>query len=162
METVIKYAEEFSKSEKIKRILLFLLLGLLVIIVQKKWILPFIAWYADTVHCHNPLGYSGITVMWYSVFVGFPLFSAMIISAVTVPVGYKGLIDGQFPPKGVKVYKPTKIDFGVKAKIKSIFLLLIPSFLIVITVWGFFQVDKMPQQESDNYDYSVCDSLGLN
>jgi len=162
LETVIKYAEEFSKPEKIKRILLFLLLGLLVIIVQKKWVLPFIAWYADTVHCHNPSGFSGITLMWYSVFVGFPLFTAMIISAVTVPVGYKGLIDGQFPPKGVKVYKPTKIDFGVKGKIKSIFLLLIPCFLIIISVWGSFQVDKMPLQVPDNFDYSVCDNLSLN
>ena len=96
---VIEYAEEFSTSEKFQRICLFLLLGILALIINEKWYLPFINWYLDTVHCHTPLGYSGISVMWHSVFVGIPLFCAFIIGIVTIPIGYKGLIDNQFPPK---------------------------------------------------------------
>jgi len=157
-ERVIEYAEEFSKPERFKRIFLFLLLGILVLIINEKWYLPFIHWYADTVHCHTPFGYSGISVMWHSLFVGLPLFCAFIIGVVTVPIGYKGLMHGQFPPKGMKVYKPTKILRGWKGKVKSIFHLLIPTSLILFSVWGYFQVDKMPHEVPKDYDYNVCKS----
>jgi len=157
-EVVIEYAEEFSKPEKFKRIFLFLLLGILVFIINEKWYLPFINWYTETVHCHTPLGYSGISVMWYSLFVGLPLFCALIIGVVTVPIGYKGVIHQQFPPKGMKVYKPTKILRGWKGNVKSIFHLLIPTFLILFAVWGYFQVDHLPHDVPEDFDYSVCTS----
>ena len=33
---------------------------------------------------------------------------------------------------------------------------------MVITVWGFFQVDKMPLQVPDDFDHSVCENQNLN
>lgn len=156
MEVVIEYAEEFSKTEKFKRIFLYSLLGVLVLIINEKWYLPFINWYVDSVHCHTPLGYSGISVMWYSLFVGLPLFCAFIIGVVTVPIGYKGLIHKQFPPKGMKVYRPTKILRGWKGNLKSIFHLLMPTLFILVSVWGYFQVDQMPHAVPENFDASVC------
>lgn len=157
-ERVIEYAEEFSKQEKYKRILLFLLIGVLCLIINEKWYLPFLNWYVDTVHCHTPLGYSGISVMWYSLFVGIPLFCAFIIGVVTAPIGYKGIIHKQFPPKGMKVYKPTKILRGWKGNLTSVFYLLIPTFLILFSIWGYFQVDLMPHEVPEDFDYSVCKS----
>ena len=97
------------KTGKIQKDILIFLLGVLFLIINEKWYLPFLNWYVDTVHCYTPFGYSGISVMWYSLFVGIPLFCAFIIGIVTVPIGYKGIIHKQFPPKGMKVYKPTKI-----------------------------------------------------
>ena len=130
----------------------------MVLIINDKWYLPFINWYVDTVHCHKPFGYSGISVMWNALFVGLPAFCALLISIVTVPIGYKGLIDKQFPPKGMKVYKPTKIIRGFKSNLKSMFHLLIPSLLILLAVWGYFQVEKMPQEIPADFDYSLCES----
>ncbi len=129
---------------------------MLALLINEKFLLPFINWYADTVHCHNPFGYTGISVMWYSLFVGMPLFFAFLISVVTVPIGYKGLIHKQFPPKGMKVYKPTEITRGWKGYLKSIFHLLIPTFLILIAIWGYFQVNKMPHDTAKGFDYRVC------
>tara|TARA_Y100000310_G_C20314399_1_gene637741 strand:- start:132 stop:596 length:465 start_codon:yes stop_codon:yes gene_type:complete len=154
----VEYAEEYSKPEKYKRIILALLLGVLSLIINEKWYLPFISWYADTVYCHTPFGYSGISVMWYSLFVGIPIVCALIIGPFTFPVGYKGLIDEQFPPKGYKVFAPTKIVRGWKSKFKSIFLMSVPIFLILVSVWGYFQVNKMPQDVPKDFDYSVCES----
>lgn len=153
----MEYAEEYSKSEKYKRIVLALLLGILALIINEKWYLPFIRWYVDTVHCHTPFGYSGILVMWYSLFVGLPLLCALIIGPFTVPIGYRGLVDKQFPPKGYKVYKPTKIVRGWKSKFKSLFLILIPVYLIFFSIWGYFQVDEMPNDIPKDFDFSVCE-----
>jgi len=135
-----------------------MLLGLFIIITHNKWVFPFISWYAETVHCHTPLGYSGISGLWHSVFVGLPLFCAFIIGVIAVPIGYKGLIDKQFPPKGMKVYKATKILRGWKGKFKSIFHLLMPSFLVLVAIWGYFQVEQMPHEVDKDFDYSVCKS----
>jgi len=96
--------------------------------------------------------------MWHSLFVGLPLFIALMIGIVTVPIGFKGLLHKQFPPKGFKVYKPTKILRGWKSKVKSIFHLLMPVFLIMFSVWGYFQVDEMPHEVPKDFDYSVCQS----
>ncbi|QSX38619.1 hypothetical protein [Shewanella sedimentimangrovi] len=111
----------------------------------------------DTVHCHTPFGYSGISVLWYSMFVGMPLFGAVFIGLFTLPIGIKGLVHGQFPPRGVKVLRPTKILTGWRANLKSGAYVSIPIFLILFSIWGYFQVDKMPQ-EIKNPDYSVCES----
>lgn len=157
-ERVIEYAEEFSKSEKLKRICLFLLLGVLVFIIHKKWFIPFLDWYVDTVHCHTPFGYPGISVLWYALFVGLPLLSAFIIGIVTVPTGFKGLLHKQFPPKEMKVYKPTAIRRGWQGNLKSIFHLLVPALLILCAVWGYFQVGQMPHKVPADFDYSVCTS----
>lgn len=157
--SVIEYAEEFTKGDKLRRILLAMLLGLFIMITHNKWVFPFISWYADTAHCHTPLGYSGISVLWYSLFVGLPLLCAFIIGVVTVPVGYRGIIQKQFPPKGMKVYKPTKILRGWKGHLKSVLHLLIPTLLILLSIWGYFQVDKMPHQVAKGVDYSLCKAL---
>ncbi len=158
-ESVIEYAEEFSKGEKLRRILLAMLLGLFIMITHNKWVFPFTSWYADTAHCHTPLGYSGILVLWYSLFVGMPLLCAFIIGVVTVPIGYKGITQKQFPPKGMKVYKPTKILRGWKGHLKSVLHLLIPTLLILLSIWGYFQVDKMPHEVAKDVDYSLCKAL---
>ncbi|MEZ9139105.1 MULTISPECIES: hypothetical protein [unclassified Shewanella] len=96
--------------------------------------------------------------MWHALFVGLPLFSAVIIGLVTVPLGYKGIIHKQFPPKGVKVYKPTSILRGWKASGKSILHLLTPSLFILFSVWGYFQVEQMPHEIPDDFDLSVCET----
>jgi hypothetical protein len=127
-------------------------------VIHEKWVFPFIGWYADHAHCYNPLGYSGLLLLWYFIFVGIPLVCALLVGFFSFPTGLKGLIDKQFPPKGVKVYKPTKIIRGNKAKFKSIGHVLVPFIFIAIGVWGIFQVDQMPIENPDKLDFSVCQS----
>ena len=155
---MIEYAEEYPKREKFTRLFLAFLTATFIVITHEKWVFPYISWYTSTVHCHNPLGYSGISVLWYSLFVGLPLFSALLVGVFSIPLGIKGLCHKQFPPKGVKVYKPTKITRGWRATIKSVFHLLIPALFILMSVWGYFQVDTMPKDVPKNFDYNVCEN----
>ena len=119
---------------------------------------PFMTWYADNAHCYSPLGFSGISVLWYALFVGIPLLSAFLVAIFSLPLGIKGLIHHQFPPKGVKVYQPTVIITGNKAKIKSLGHIIAPGIFVAIGVWGYFQVDKMPDGSNSNLDFSICQS----
>ncbi|WP_101230621.1 hypothetical protein [Colwellia sp. 75C3] len=126
-------------------------------IVGIKWFFPFLEWYVDTVHCHTPFGYSGISVLWNSMLVCLPLFGAISIGMFTLPLGIKGFMHGQFPPKGIKVLQPTKIIVGWRANIKSFIHIFVPVFLILFSIWGYFQVDEMPKK-MEGFDYSVCKS----
>ena len=87
-------------------------------ITHLKWVFPYINWYASTAYCHTPFGYSGVIVLWYSLFFGWPLLITILVGGYLVPIGFKGLRDSQFPPKGTKVYEPTKIIRGWRSKIK--------------------------------------------
>lgn len=125
-------------------------------VIHNKWVFPFIAWYADNAHCYNPLGYSGILVLWYFIFVGLPLLSAFLIGIFSLPLGVKSLIHQQFPPKGFKVYKPTEIIKGNKAKMKAIGYMIAPLLFVLIGIWGYFQVNEMPIKSTTELDFSVC------
>ncbi|MBQ4832295.1 hypothetical protein J8L70_03485 [Pseudoalteromonas sp. MMG010] len=138
--------------------MLFILLATLGLIINHKWYLPFVNGYVSTVYCQTPFGYSGVSVLWYSLFVGLPLLASLIIGVFTIPIGYKGLIEQQFPPQGMKVYRPTKIQRGWKGKVKSLSHLFIPLFFVSFAIWGYFQVDKMPHNVPDNFDYRVCNT----
>lgn len=155
----MEYAEEFTQKEKYQRIALTMLFATFIVITHEKWVFPFISWYASTAHCHTPLGFSGASVLWYSVFVGLPLLCAIVIGVVSIPLGIKGLRDKQFPPQGIKVYKPTKIMRGWKATVKSAMHLVIPIALILMSIWGIFQAGKMPVNVPDDFDYSSCKKL---
>ncbi len=154
---MIEYAEEYPKTEKYKRVFLFILLGGLCVIINEKWFLPFLNWYVDTVYCHQPFGYSGISVLWYSLFVGIPL----LVVLLSIPYDFiciRAIRQQQFPPQGMKVYKPTKIRRGWQANAQALFFLLITFCFIVFSVWGYFEAGKMPQEVPEDFDYSVCES----
>ena len=132
----------------------------MIVITHTKWVFPYIGWYANTVYCHIPLGYSGIMVLWYSLFVGMPLFCGLLFAIPSVPIGVRGLRDKQFPPKGFKVYKPTKILRGWRAKAKSLSYAFSALLFVALAIWGSFQVDVMPN-EPEAFDYSICESATL-
>ncbi len=151
----MEFAEEYSKKEKMERVILYTLLAIFVVIIHQKWILPYINWYVKIAHCHTFLGYSGVTVLWYSLFVGLPVFFSILVGCYSAPIGIKGLMSGQFPPKGVKVYKPTKIVRGRTSKIKSLAHLVSPLIFITIGIWGSFQIDNLPNSPKI-FDYNIC------
>ncbi|MEL0658490.1 hypothetical protein V6255_04975 [Psychromonas arctica] len=132
----------------------------MIVITHLKWVFPYIGWYAETAYCHTPFGYSGIMVLWYSLCVGMPLFCGVLFAISSVPVGIKGLRDKQFPPKGFKVYKPTKIVTSWRAKVKSLGYTFGALLFVAVAIWGSFQVDSMPN-EPESFDYSICESATL-
>ncbi|WP_448565311.1 hypothetical protein [Thalassotalea ganghwensis] len=123
-----------------------------------QWFLPFLTWYVDTVHCHTPLGLPGIVALWYGLFVGLPIICALFLGIFTVPIGIKSFCSEQFPPPGMKVFKPTKIRFGWQAKTIAFIHVFIPMLLLLVSFWGYFQVGEMPTDDN-NFDYRVCKDI---
>ncbi|WP_394203697.1 hypothetical protein [Shewanella waksmanii] len=126
-------------------------------IIHKKWLFPYIGWHAETVHCHQLFNYSGASVLWFSLLVILPLFCSIILALVLLPIGIKGLRYQQFPPPGVKVYRPTRIVNGHLAKLKSLCYILAPLVFVLMAIWGYFQLEHMPTDVPEDYDFSVCE-----
>lgn len=85
----------------------------------------------------------GRFVVWYGLFIGIPLSAALIVAGTTGYRGYKVLRDGQAPPKGEKVFKPTRIVRGVKAKMIGYLQLFSFVPLLAFAIWGGFQAHAM-------------------
>jgi hypothetical protein len=147
-----EFADEYTKQEKIRFVILYLTAGPFIYFTHEQWIFPWLRWYASTAYCHSVFGYSGILILW----VGLPIVSGLLIGACTVWPGIKTLKQGQYPPKGSKVFKPTKILRGKAATFRGSSLLLAPCLFVAVAIWGAFQIPRMPEENSVKLDYSVC------
>jgi hypothetical protein len=141
-----EFADEYTKQEKIRFVILYLTSGVFIYITHAQWVFPWLRGYASTAYCHSAFGYSGILILW----------AGLLIGACTVWPGIKTLKQGQYPPKGSKVFKPTKILRGKAATFRGLSLLLAPCLFVAVAIWGAFQVLGMPKENSVKLDYSVC------
>jgi hypothetical protein len=89
------------------------------------------------------LGISGVAVLLYGLFVGLPLGLALIIGLTLGRYGFRVLRDGQLPPVGEKVFRPTRIERGRKAKLVGIGQVMAPLMLVAIAVWGAPQAQQI-------------------
>jgi len=151
----MEYAAEYTKKEKMTRILLFALLGLALIFFHTTYFRPFISDFSQKPHCYELLGFNGADYFWHLVFIGIPT-SAFFISLVMLPLGIKGIKEGRFPPESVKVYKPTVIKTGALAYFKSGIHIIVPATILALSIWGYHQVDVMPPINKKKLDYSLC------
>lgn len=138
-----EFAEQYTKAEAIRIVVMGTLAGALIIIFSKAWLFPWIREFAISAPCRKVWGIEGLTVLWYGVFVGLPLFNAILIMPTLGWLGYKILRDGQFPPANVKVFRPTKIRRGPKAKLIGYMHILVCLPLLALSIWGGFQAEKM-------------------
>jgi hypothetical protein len=78
----------------------------------------------------------GVQVLFYGLLVFMPLGLALVIGLTIGRRGYRILRDGQLPPAGEKVFRPTRIERGRKAKVMGYAHMLAPLLLVAIAVWG--------------------------
>ena len=152
----MEYAEEYTKKEKIVRLSCFILLGAFSIFAANTLFFPFVEDFAARPHCFTFISYNGADIIWHGLFIGMPLSLLLIVTPAMLPMGIKSLKQGQFPPAGTKVYKPTPIATGSKATIKALAFVLMPVLLLAFTVWGTLQVDKMPEIDKSKLAPAVC------
>jgi hypothetical protein len=143
MNRLPEFAEEHSLSDKIRLIVIYLAVGAAVVLVAKTWLLPAIHEFTVTAHCREVLGFSGLSVLFYGLFVAMPLSVALLVGLTMGRHGYRVLRDGQLPPIGEKVFRPTRIERGRKAKLigyVQMYSFLLP---LAIAVWGLTQVSGL-------------------
>ncbi|EJL7851717.1 hypothetical protein NM008_004610 [Vibrio parahaemolyticus] len=153
----MEYAEEYTKKEKGIRFSAFFLLGLAVITLHKFWFLPLVSDFVERPHCYEFLGLNGADYLWDLVFVGLP-FSLFIVFVFMLPVGMRGVKEGRFPPKSMKVYKPTIVKRGAIAYLKSGTCILAPVIALLFVIWGYHQVDNMPPLDAKEFSPHLCQS----
>ncbi|EJV9314143.1 hypothetical protein [Shewanella algae] len=153
----MEYADEYTKKEKVVRFSVFTILGLAAIAFHKFLFLPLVTDFVERPHCYEFLGLNGADYVWHLVFVGLP-FSLFVVLAFMLPIGIKGVKEGRFPPKSMKVYKLTAVKRGTAAYFKSGICILGPVLALLLTFWGYHQVDSMPPIDSKNLSPHLCQS----
>ncbi len=147
MNTEAEFAEEHTRAARIRFVVIGILMGALVIISSKAWLFPWLREFIKSAPCRTVFGIEGLTVLWYGMFAGLPLFALVLFGVPVAWRGYKILSDGQFPPAKEKVYRPTKIQRGAKAKLFG--YLHLSAFLapLALTIWGSFQAAELSREK---------------
>jgi hypothetical protein len=142
-EALIEFAPEYTVAERKSVAIKGLIAGILVMLVMQEYLIPGVKHFAETAHCREVLGYSGLEVLFYGIFVGIPLLALIANLPLTIQ-GYKVIKDSQFPPKGVKVFKKTKITKGKKATVMGMFLFLTgPAILLPLMIYGYYAANGL-------------------
>ncbi|MBM4869345.1 hypothetical protein HYO49_22875 [Vibrio parahaemolyticus] len=100
----------------------------------------------------------GLAVIAFHKFLFLPLVTDFVVLAFMLPIGIKGVKEGRFPPKSMKVYKLTAVKRGTAAYFKSGICILGPVMALLLTFWGYHQVDSMPPIDSINLSPHLCQS----
>jgi hypothetical protein len=136
-------AEEYSRTEKIRVVVLYLAASAAMVLISKLWLFPAIREFAASAHCREVLGISGVAVLFYGILVGMPVGVALIVGLALGQRGYRVVRDGQLPPVGEKVFRPTRITRGKKALLAGIARMLLPLVFVALAVWGVPQARQM-------------------
>ena len=159
MNTEPEFAEEHTRALRIRIAVVGALIGATIIISYKTWLFPWLAEFVKSAPCRTVFDTKGLTVLWYGLFVGLPLQATLLIAAGFGWRGYKILRDGQFPPFKEKVYRPTKIQRGAKAKLIAYLHLSAILPILAITIWGGFQAAKISRATRPKVEACSADKL---
>ncbi|OEE58983.1 hypothetical protein A1OK_02965 [Enterovibrio norvegicus FF-454] len=151
----MEYANEYTKKEKLVRFSLLALFGIVAVVANNVWLQPLLTDFDEHPHCYELFGLNGADTIWHLLFVGLPV-SLFLITSFMPPTGIAGLKEGRYPPRAMKVYKPTVVKTGVTAYLRSSVLLLLPLFVLLVAVWGSQQVDKMPVIDKERLGVHLC------
>lgn len=159
MEDISEFALEYTARERVRMAALGIGSGLVLFIVGNVWISPWFKAFAAAPQCYTVLGYSGHDALLYSLFVGLPL-TAFLASMTLFFEGRRILRDRQFPLRGTKVLRKTKILYGRQAAFRGVIFLALPGALAFFPVWGYFQAEEITGKINvKKLDYSVCASM---
>lgn len=139
MSTSAEYAPEYSTAHRVRFITLGIISGACVVAVSQLWLFPALKAFAETAHCRHVLGIPGSSVLAYGMFVGLPLFIAVLITFTIGLRGVRILTSGQVPPPGERVLKKTPIRRAKRAKLVGILHLSFAVLPIAIAIFGYPQ-----------------------
>ena len=146
MNDAAEFAQEYSKAERVGFLVFGISAGAALLLASKFWLLPWLRVFAASAPCREVMGVSGVTVLWYGLFVGVPLFGAAVVGITMSYRGYRVLRDGQLPPVGDKVFRPTRIKRGGAAKMAGYAYLLAFVPFLMLAIWGSGQAGTLSKQ----------------
>lgn len=151
-----EYAPQYSKKEKLIRVVIAGVFGLLAGVLFKLKGEPLLQAVAEAPECYEVFDMSGFELLVHMLFFWMPLSVFLLSAVLMLPLGVRGLIEGQFPPKGVKVFRPTAIQRGKLGTLKSLIHLSFPLLCFGFVVWGNGQIEPMMEMFQSNQGISNC------
>ncbi|MGI9947721.1 MULTISPECIES: hypothetical protein [Vibrio] len=151
-----EYAPQYSKKEKIIRVAIAGVFCFLAGVLFKLKGEPLLQAVAEAPECYEMFGMSGLELLVHILFFWMPLSVFLLTAVFLLPLGMRGLIEGQFPPKGVKVFRPTVIQRGMLGAFKSGVHLLLPVLCFGLAVWGSFQIEPMVAMYRSEQNTVLC------
>jgi hypothetical protein len=151
-----EYAPQYSKKEKIIRVAIAGVFCVLAGVLFKLEGEPLLQAVAKAPECYEVFGMSGLELLVHILFFWVPLSVFLLAAVLMLPLGVRGLIEGQFPPKGVKVFRPTVIQRGKLGTFKSLIHLLFPLLCFGSVVWGNGQIEPMMEIFQPKQGETTC------
>ncbi|ABI39811.1 hypothetical protein Shewmr4_2740 [Shewanella sp. MR-4] len=137
-----EFAPEYTKKEKMILMLKHAAWAIPLLVITKYWFFPWFEVYTENAHCYRYGNITGTEVVFYGLFVGLPLLSAILVFLVEGPNCIKILRYGQSPLPGEKVFKPTKYVYGFRAKLKPLLLFIALACFIGLSVKGIYSANQ--------------------
>lgn len=145
-----EYAPEYTKKERTIIIFKHMVWALPLFAIIKYWFFPWFEGYTAKAHCHNYGAFTGLHVVFYGVFIGLPLLSALMVFLLEGPRSIKIIRLGQNPLPNEKVFSQTKYTYGIRAKIKPYFFFAVLIFLLGLSVRGVFWANDIIYNPKNN------------
>jgi len=139
----VEFAEEYSTNERIRIIGLGGVIGAVLIYLGDAWFFPWLTEFSASAACRTVFGVNGVLVLFYGLFVGLPLLVAIGIGISFGRRGIRILREGRVPPSGEKVFRPTRIARGAKAKTAGVMQLVAVIPPLALALWGFGQAENL-------------------
>lgn len=138
-----EFAEEYTAAERVRLAAVGVTIGAVVVVFGKLWLFPGLREFSESAPCLSVFGIKGTVVLFHGLFVGFPLFWAILVGCTVGRRGYKIFRDGQVPPAKEKVFRPTRIERGTKAKLLGFVHVLAAVPFIGLATWGSFEASEV-------------------
>src|SRR5574343_1406451 len=130
----VEFAPEYTTAERVRLLLWLGLPNLALMALLKFKIFPWLKTWLAGHPCGEIFGIDVQVAAFYAVF-GLPTLLGIAGSLVLLHSAWHILRDGQFPPRGAKVWRPTPIRRGPAARRIGIMRLL--GFLFTLLVIGY-------------------------
>ncbi len=146
----------YTKDEKIKLIVKHALWLIPFVIFMQLWGFQYIEDYSTNAYCKKYGSFTGLHVVFYGLFIGLPLLSALVYFYFMGLRSLKIIKLGQDPLPNEKVFTKTKYIYGKKAKFKAYAILGIILFLLGLSTQGYFWAKDTIEIIQEQNDDTKC------
>lgn len=132
-----EFAPVYSAKERLHKLAVALPLALGIGAAFKWWFLPLFGRFAANAHCQTVFGVPGETVLFYGLFVGFPILLALMVCAISIRSSIKAIRTRRYPPEGEKVFRRIRVRRGWPAVVIASVPMIMALYLVGLAVWGY-------------------------
>ena len=154
------YAVEYTRAERVWRVLSWAIAAAMAVGAAQLWFFPWLRDFAADAHCRTVLGMPGHEVLVRGLFVGLPAAVALMLGLTFGRRGLRILAQEQVPPRGEKVFRPTRIRRGGHARLAGYGHLLVVLSAVALALWGSAQAGKLGRTLQPVPDSCIAGTAG--